>query len=128
MALTALTFSYKRVGTSNAYLSRYEVEKALYERDNPKYRYEKTIIKEYKGALDRKTINWFLKKAQEERSLPITENDKQQDILSKLNLLTDRKLNLAGLVCFGKEIQRYLPEALEFPQYGGQYLSNNLKY
>ena len=104
--------AFKRVGTSNAYLSRYEVEKALYERDNPKYRYEKTIIKEYKGALNRKAINWFLKKAQEERSLPIDANDKQQDILSKLNLITDGKLNLAGLVCFGKDIQKYVPEAL----------------
>lgn len=104
--------SYKRVGTSNAYLSRYEVEKALYERDNPKYRYEKTTIKEYKGVLDRKTINWFLKKAKEERSLPVDEDDKQNDILKKLNLSTDGQLNLAGLVCFGKEIQRYVPETL----------------
>ena len=104
--------AYKRIGTSNAYLSRYEVEKALCERDNPKYRYEKTIIKEYEGVLDRKTINWFLKKAKEERSLPVDENDKQNDILKKLNLVTDGKLNLAGLVCFGREIQRYIPEAL----------------
>jgi len=104
--------AYKRVGTSNAYLSRYEVEKALYERDNPKYRYEKTAIKDYRGALDRKTINWFLKKAKQERSLPVDVNDKQADILKKLNLVTDGKINLAGLVCFGKEIQRYAPEAL----------------
>ncbi|MFH1395202.1 MAG: RNA-binding domain-containing protein [Candidatus Omnitrophota bacterium] len=104
--------AFKRVGTSNAYLSRYEVEKALYERDNPKYRYEKTIINEYRGALDRKTINWFLKKAKEERALPINKNDKQQDILNKLNLLTNNKVNLAGLVSFGENIQQYLPEAL----------------
>jgi len=104
--------AYKRVGTSNAYLSRYEVEKALYERDNPKYRYEKTIIKEYEGVLDHKTINWFLEKAKEERSLPVDEDDKKNDILKKLNLVTDGKLNLAGLVCFGREIQRYIPEAL----------------
>lgn len=104
--------AFKRVGTSNAYLSRYEVEKALYERDNPKYRYEKTVINEYKDSLDRKAINWFLKKAKEERSIPIDKADKQHDILSKLNLLTENKLNLAGLVCFGKNIQRYVPESL----------------
>jgi len=104
--------AYKRVGTSNAYLSRYEVEKALYERDNPKYRYEKTAIKEYKDALDRKTINWFLEKAKEERFLPVDGNDEQNDILKKLNLVTNGQLNLAGLVCFGKEIQRYVPESL----------------
>jgi len=104
--------AFKRVGTSNAYLSRYEVEKALYERDNPKYRYEKTVISEYQGSLDRKTINWFLKKAKEERSLPIAGEDKPHDILSKLNLATEGRLNLAGLLCFGKEIQRYVPEAL----------------
>jgi ATP-dependent DNA helicase RecG len=28
--------AYKRMGTTNAYLSRYEVEKYLYERENPK--------------------------------------------------------------------------------------------
>jgi len=104
--------AFKRVGTSNAYLSRYEVEKALYERDNPKYRYEKTIVKEYKGVLDRKAINWFLKKAKDDRNLPIKTDDKQQNVLSKLNLVTDGKINLAGLVCFGKDIQRYAPEVL----------------
>ena len=104
--------AYKRIGTSNAYLSRYEVEKSLYERDNPKYRYERTAIKEYEGTLDRKTINWFLKKAKEERSLPVDANDKQADILKKLNLVTGGQINLAGLMCFGKEIQRYVPEAL----------------
>ncbi len=104
--------SYKRVGASNAYLSRYEIEKALYERDNPNYRYEKTAIKDYTGALNRKTINWFLKKAQEERNHPISKSDKQQDILSKLNLLTQNELNLAGLLCFGKEIQKYMPQTV----------------
>ncbi|MFC1566638.1 helix-turn-helix domain-containing protein [bacterium] len=104
--------AFKRVGTSNMYLSRYEVEKFLYERDNPKYRYEKTIINGYKGALDRKTINWFLKKAKYERSLPNHKKDKQKDILNKLNLFTGNKLNIAGLLCFGKDIQHYIPEAL----------------
>jgi ATP-dependent DNA helicase RecG len=104
--------AYKRVGTSNAYLSRYEVEKALYERDNPKYRYEKTTIKDYKQKLDRKTIQWFLKKAKEERNHPISKSDKQQDILTKLNLTTQGELNLAGLLCFGKNIQKYIPQAI----------------
>jgi len=103
--------SFKRVGTSNAYLSRYEVEKALYERDNPKYRYEKSVIKGYKGGLDRKAIQWFLKKAREDRSLPISVRDTQENILVKLNLTTKGKLNLAGLLCFGKNIQEYVPEA-----------------
>lgn len=44
--------AFKRVGTSNAYLTRVEIEKSLYERDNPKHRFEKTIISEYKGDLD----------------------------------------------------------------------------
>ena len=68
--------AFKRVGTSNAYLSRYEIEKALYERDNPRHRYEKSVIKGYKGGLDRRAIQWFLKKAKEDRSLPISDRDK----------------------------------------------------
>ena len=104
--------AYKRVGTSNAWLSRYEVEKALYERDNPSYRYEKTIIKNYEGGLDSKAMDWFLEKARGERNHPVGKDDKQQDILSKLKLATRGELNLAGLLCFGEDIQNYIPQAV----------------
>ncbi|MCK4308112.1 putative DNA binding domain-containing protein [candidate division WOR-3 bacterium] len=104
--------SYKRVGTTDVYLSRYEIEKYLYERENPAYRFDKTIIKEYKEGVAVKTLRWFLKKAKEERNLPVNLSENRNVILSKLGLLTQDKLNFAGLIAFGKEIQRYFSDTI----------------
>ncbi|MCK4859628.1 MAG: putative DNA binding domain-containing protein [Candidatus Omnitrophica bacterium] len=104
--------AYKRLGTTNAYLSRYEIEKYLYERENPAYRFDKTIIKEYKKGAALKTLKWFLKKAKEERNLPINLSESKNIILNKLGLLTQDKLNFAGLMAFGKEIQSYFPDTI----------------
>lgn len=104
--------AYKRIGTTNAYLSRYEIEKYLYERENPAYRFDKTIVEEYKGGVTVKTLRWFLKKAKEERNLPVNLSEGRNIILNKLGLLTRDKLNFAGLVAFGREIQRYFPDTI----------------
>jgi len=104
--------AYKRTGTTNVYLSRYEIEKYLYERENPAYRFDKTIIEEYKEGVAAKTLRWFLKKAKEERNLPVNLSESGNVILNKLGLLTQDKLNFAGLVAFGREIQRYLPDTI----------------
>ncbi len=104
--------AYKRVGTINAYLSRYEIEKYLYERENPAYRFDKTIIKEYKEGIAVKTLRWFVKKAKEERNLPVNLSENKNIILSKLGLLTQDKLNFAGLMAFGKGVQRYIPDSI----------------
>lgn len=104
--------AYKRVGTTNAYLSRYEIEKYLYERENPVYRFDKTTVKEYKSGVAAKTLRWFLKKAKEERNLPVNLSESKNIILSKLGLLTQDKLNFAGLMAFGKEIQRHFPDTI----------------
>jgi len=104
--------AYKRVGTTNVYLSRYEIEKYLYERENPAYRFDKTIIKEYKEGVGLKTLRWFLKKAIEERNLPVNLSESRNIILSKLGLISQGKLNFAGLMAFGKEIQGYFPDTI----------------
>ena len=104
--------AYKRIGTTDAYLSRYEIEKYLYERENPAYRFDKTIIKEYKKGIAVNTLKWFLEKAKEERNLPVEPNESRNVVLSKLGLLTQDKLNFAGLMAFGKEIQGYFPDTI----------------
>jgi len=104
--------AYKRIGTTNVYLSRYEIEKYLYERENPAYRFDKTTIEEYKGGIAARTLKWFLKKAKEERNLPINLSESRDVILSKLGVLTQSKLNFAGLISFGKDIQRYFPDTI----------------
>lgn len=55
--------AYKRIGNSNAYLTRYEVEKYLYERENPAYRFDKTVVEEYKEGIALPTLKSFLKRA-----------------------------------------------------------------
>ncbi|MCK4524439.1 putative DNA binding domain-containing protein [candidate division WOR-3 bacterium] len=104
--------AYKRIGTSNAYLSRYEVEKYLYERENPAYRFDKTINNEYNNAIDAKTVKWFLEKAKEERNLPVDTKENNKVTLSKLGLLSQSKLNFAGIMTFGKEIQKYFTDTI----------------
>jgi len=104
--------AYKRIGTTNAYLSRYEIEKYLYERENSAYRFDKTIIKKYKDKIAIKTLRWFLKQAKEERNLPVDTTENKNIILSKLGLFTQDKLNFAGFMAFGREIQRYFPDTI----------------
>jgi ATP-dependent DNA helicase RecG len=103
--------AYKRVGTSNAYLSRYEVEKYLYERDNPAYRFDKTVFKEYKNGIDKKTLQWFITQAREKRNIPDTLS--QADlILRNIGAFTNDVLNLGGILTFGKNIQSVLTNAI----------------
>jgi len=104
--------AYKRAGTSNAYLSRYEVEKYLYERENPAYRFDKTVLEEYKGGIANQTLKWFLKKAELERNLPINVNEDKTVTLNKLGLFTQNRFNFAGLVTFGKDVHRYFPDVM----------------
>ncbi len=99
--------AYKRIGTTNAYLSRYEIEKYLYERENPAYRFDKTIVKEYKEGVEKRNLRWFLRQAKEERNLPVNLSENTDVILKKLGLLTQNKLNFAGLLSFGKNIQQH---------------------
>jgi ATP-dependent DNA helicase RecG len=102
--------AYKRVGTSNAYLSRYEVEKYLYERDNPAYRFDKTILPDYRGKIDKNTLRWFIAQANEKRNIPKTPSSAEL-ILQNIGAYTNSVLNLGGILAFGKNIQGVLLNA-----------------
>ena len=103
--------AYKRVGTSNAYLSRYEIEKMMYERDNPAYHYDKSPVPEYHLGINEKRLSWLLEKAEKERNLPTDDFTSQKVILEKLGVVTGGSLNIAGILAFGKEIIPTLPTA-----------------
>jgi ATP-dependent DNA helicase RecG len=103
--------AYKRVGTSNAYLSRYEVEKYLYERDNPAYRFDRSVVADYKEKIDRKTLRWFIAQANEKRNIPITPSS-PEIILQNIGAYTNSLLNLGGILAFGKNIQSVLANAI----------------
>lgn len=103
--------AYKRVGTSNVFLSRYEIEKYLYERNNPAYHYDKTIAPGYTGSINRQRLKWFLDKAREERNLPAQDSVSDDQVLEKLGMLTQGKLNFAGVLTFGNDITLTLSNA-----------------
>lgn len=104
--------AYKRMGTSNVYLSRYEIEKYLYERDNPAYRFDKSIVKDYTEKIDKKTIHWFITQAQRERNITSYNKLSSEEVLKNFGVYTDNKLNIAGILTFGKNIQQALPNAM----------------
>ena len=103
--------AYKRVGTSNVYLSRYEIEKYLYEHDNPAYHYDKTIAAGYSGGVNPERLQWFLGKARDGRNLPVDDAAPQDSTLEKLGLFTEGKLNFSGVLAFGSDIALTLPHA-----------------
>ena len=98
----------KRVGTSNTGLSRAEIELMMYERKNPDFHYGRSELDTASESMDKKQIDWFYQKAHEERNLPLAES--AEDI-EKLNILTNGKPNVAGILAFGRNITKYLPMA-----------------
>lgn len=103
--------AYRRVGTSNVFLSRYEIEKNLYERDNPAYHYDKTIATDYSKGINGERLKWFFGKARGERNLPLEDSTSEEITLEKLGIVTKRQLNFAGLLAFGKDITLTMPNS-----------------
>jgi ATP-dependent DNA helicase RecG len=83
----------------------------LYERENPAYRFDKTVIKEYKGGVDKKTLKWFLSKARDKRNIPDTQAS-NDILLQNIGAYTKGQLNLGGMLTFGKNIQPIMPNAM----------------
>ena len=98
----------KRVGTSNTSLSRTEIELMMYERENPDFHYDRSELGTDPESMDRKQLEWFYQKAHEERNLPLEESPEG---IEKLNILTNGKPNVAGILAFGTHITKYLPTA-----------------
>lgn len=100
--------AYKRVGTSNVYLSKAEIELLMYERKNPEFQYDRTVVPASEQLLNKDKIKWFFNKAHEERNLPI--NDSSSSI-AKLNIFAGDKPNIAGALAFSDNPTYYLPTA-----------------
>ncbi len=98
--------AYKRVGTSNTVMSQAEIERMMYERQNPDFHYDRISLPSTDEDLDQNRIKWFYNLAHEERNLPLGDSP---DAISKLNVLTGDKPNVAGILAFGKDIPKYLP-------------------
>jgi len=101
--------AYKRVGTSNTTLSKTEIQRMMYERGNPDFHYDRSLVNSKINDLDHKRIQWFYRVAHEERNLPL---DDTPETMAKLNILTEGKPNVAGILAFGRDIPKYFPTSI----------------
>lgn len=97
--------AYKRVGKVNLKMDRGEILKSL--KEAHELRYEDTAICSF-DDLEVEKIQEFVRKAKEIRRSALSEDPKL--ILQNLGLANE-KVNVAGLLNFGKDPQKFLPWA-----------------
>ncbi len=100
--------AYKRVGTSNTIMSQAEIQRMMYERQNPEFQYDRSTLPSTSADLNKEKIKWFYNLAHVERNLPLEDSP---DTLSKLNILSGDNPNVAGILAFGNDIPKYNPTA-----------------
>jgi len=102
--------AYARVGNSNHKLSASEIRKLA--KESTKSYWDEQVCKEANlDDIDEKKVEWFLKKAKEERELKIEYDVSTRESLMKLRLLKDEKLTNASILLFGKEPQKFFLQA-----------------
>jgi len=100
--------AYKRVGTSNTALSKVEIQRMMYERGNPEFHYDRSPLDAEMSDMDNERIQWFYRRAHDERNLPLEDTP---ETLNKLNILTDGKPNVAGILAFGHRLPKFFSVA-----------------
>lgn len=98
--------AYKRVGTSNSFLSSYEIEKYIYERDNERYRWERGKVGKDWNLISEKKVRDFIHKVNLNRNLNINEKEDIPIIFEKLDLLNNEEIIKAGILAFGENPQK----------------------
>ena len=104
--------AYKRVGTSNSFLSTYEIEKHIYERDNERYRWERGKVGKDWSLISEEKVREFLHKVNLKRNLSLDENEDIPIILEKLDLLNNGEIIKAGILAFGEFPQKLVDIAV----------------
>ncbi|MCD6381955.1 MAG: putative DNA binding domain-containing protein, partial [Candidatus Aenigmarchaeota archaeon] len=102
--------AYKRVGTENRPIPPDELKKIILEQKQTRWDEEiceKATIKD----IDEKAVRDFLEKAKRERNYETQPGLKLENILEKLGLMIDNKLTNAAILFFGKNPQKFLPQA-----------------
>lgn len=56
-------------------------------------------------------LRWFIRLARKERNFPLSEESSPEEVLTDLNLLDDGQPTTAAILLFGKNPQRFLPNA-----------------
>ena len=103
---------YKRVGKSTVRMSKEEYERIILEKHKDKLQFDtQTRLKATIKDIDKGKLIWFLRKAKEERSYDIDPETPIKEALNRLNLIQDKKLTNTAILLFGKDPQRYFPQA-----------------
>ena len=104
--------AYKRIGTSNSFLSSYEIEKYIYERDNERYRWERGKVGKDWNLISENKVKEFLHKVNINRNLNFDESEAMPVILEKLDLLNNSEITKAAILSFGKFPQKFIDIAV----------------
>ena len=102
--------AYRRVGKTNQKLSSEEIRKLA--RETEKFYFDEQICEEASLAdIDGEKVKWFIREAKKQRKLEIQEEVSIKETLMRLNLLKREKLTNAAILLFGKNPQKFFPQA-----------------
>ncbi|PKK85847.1 MAG: hypothetical protein CVT48_03680 [Thermoplasmata archaeon HGW-Thermoplasmata-1] len=104
--------AYKRVGKSNQRISSHEIRKMAKEEKKILNWDEQVCEGSIVDDIDKKKIEWFLRKAKAERNFPLGEITPADDVLTRLHLLKDGKLTNSAILLFGKDPQKFHAQAI----------------
>lgn len=101
----AFGIAYKRVGKNNLKMDREEILEIL--KKSAEINFEDREICDV-SEIDKEAVKNFAENAREKRKM----KTKPIAILENLGMVKENKINVAGLLCFGKSPQKYLPYAV----------------
>jgi len=100
------SYAYKRVGDTNQRISSSEIRRLAKESTKKVYWDEQICEEAALEDIDEEKIQWFMRKAREERNLEVELKISVEEILQKLDLLKENKPTNAAILMFGKRPQR----------------------
>lgn len=103
--------AYKRVGKANRKISASEVRK-LAKESGEKIYWDEQICKDARFEdIDEEKVNWFLRKARQERNYEVESDTPIKEALERLEVLKGGKLTRSAILMFGKRPQKFFSQA-----------------
>ncbi len=101
---------FKRMGATNLSLFPHEIKIFMHARKTVE-RYDSTAIIAYPGGINQERFDWYLSKVDFGDLYSSETQFDEHEIMQKLGLLSQNKINTAAILCFGIGIQETLPQA-----------------
>ncbi|MFQ6072835.1 MAG: RNA-binding domain-containing protein [Methanosarcinales archaeon] len=105
---------FKRVGKSTVKISKDEYERMILEKHKDKIQFDIQICEARFEDIDEEKVKWYLEKREKFRGIPKPKEMDFEDLLINIGAAkkTEKgiKLNNAGLLFFGKNPQRFIPQ------------------